>query len=93
MFGKVDLWSVDRTTNPHKSTRMKKTIALDDNDWGQVIDGLTCRAEQYELTAQYHETGFADGDILEVRDANEARNLANWYRRIVEEIRRQLRDG
>ena len=59
-------------------------------EWGQIIDGLTYRAEDYERTAQFHETGFADDLILEVRDAAEARNLANWYRRIVEEIREQL---
>lgn len=69
------------------------TITLDENDWGQVMDGLSCRAEQYELTAQYHECGCANGDILEVRDADEARNLAGWYRRLVEQIRSQLRDG
>jgi len=69
---------------------MKKTIAMDDNDLGQIIDGLTCRAGQYELTAQYHETGFADGDILEARDAEEARNIANHYREIIWKVREQL---
>ena len=69
------------------------TITLDENDWGQIIDGLTCRAEQCEWTAQYHECGYVDEDILEVRDADEARNLAEWYRRLVEQIRSQLRDG
>ncbi len=54
--------------------------------------GITYRAEQYERTAQYHETGFSDGEILEVRDAAEVRNLAEWYRRFVEHIRSQLRD-
>jgi hypothetical protein len=84
------MYSVDRTAKDRENTRMKKTIELDENDFGQIIDGLDCRAKQYDLTARYHETGFADGDILEVRDADEARNLADWYRRIIEEIRRQL---
>ena len=71
---------------------MKKIIELDDHDWWQVVDGLTCRAEQYELTAQYHDTGFADGDILEVRDVREAKNIAGHYRQIIKKIREQLRD-
>ena len=71
--------------------RMKKTIELDENDWGQVMDGLTCRAEDYERTAHYHETGFADDLILEVRDAAEAHHLANRYRRIVQKIREQAK--
>ena len=69
-----------------------KKVELNEVEWGQVMDGLTCRAEQYELTAQFHETGSADGDILEVRDAKEARNIAAHYRKIVGEIRGQLRD-
>jgi hypothetical protein len=68
------------------------TIALEENDWGQIIDGLTCRAEEYELTAQYHETGYAENYILEVRDAKEAKNLAQWYRRLVKQIRKQLQN-
>ncbi len=55
-----------------------------------MIDRLTCRAEQYELTAQYHETGFGDGDILEVRDAEEAKNIAAHYREIIGKIREQV---
>jgi len=85
---------VDSTADEREYARMEKktTITLEDNDWGQIMDGLTCRAEQYELTAQYHETGYADDFILEVCDAAEARNLAGWYRRLVEEIRSQLRN-
>lgn len=71
---------------------MKKTIEMDDNDWGQVVDGLICRAEQYELTAQVHETGFADGDILEASSAYEANAIAAHYREIIRKIREQLRD-
>jgi hypothetical protein len=83
---------------------MKKIIELDDNDpcvaitlcrtsWGQIIDGLTCRAEQYELTAQYHETGFADGDILEASSAYEANAIAAHYREIIGKIREQVKNG
>ncbi len=61
-------------------------------EWGLIVDGLTCRAEQYELTAQYHETGFADGDILEANSAYEAKSIAAHYREIIGKIREQLRD-
>ena len=73
---------------------MKKPVAitLEENDWGQIIDGLTCRAEQYETTADYHDGSSVDKEILEVRDAEEARNLAAWYRRLVGQIGSQLRD-
>ena len=67
---------------------MKKTIELDTQDWGQVIDGLAARAEQYELTAEYYETGSVDGNILEVRDAEEACSIAASYRRIIEKMRK-----
>jgi len=81
---------MDRTTDLYQFTRMKKCVELDENDWGQLLEGLTCRAEQYELTAQYHETGLADGDILDVRDVDEARSLASGYRRMVDDIKSQL---
>ncbi|QBG48146.1 hypothetical protein EGM51_12340 [Verrucomicrobia bacterium S94] len=66
------------------------TIALEVDDWGQIIDGLTCRAEDYERTAEYHESGYVEDYILEVCDASEARNMAQYYRRVVKEIRNQL---
>ena len=73
---------------------MKKRVAitLEENDWGQIIDGLTCRAEQYERTAHYYETDGGDECIEEVNSAEEARTLAAWYCRLVDQIRSQLRD-
>ncbi len=68
---------------------MNKPITLDDNDWGQIIDGLTCRAELYEETVRYYETGQADGGIAEVSDAEEARELAAKYRSIIDQIQSQ----
>lgn len=29
-------------------------VILSRNEWGQIIDGLTCRAEDYEMTARYY---------------------------------------
>lgn len=77
---------------PRKDVLMKEevSIMLEKNDWGQVLDGLTCRAEQYELTAKYHDGDSVEEAILEVRDAAEARDLAEEYRRLSEQIRGQL---
>jgi hypothetical protein len=66
--------------------QMKTSVTLDGNEWGQIIDGLVCRAELYEETARYHESGYAENEIAEVRDADEARNLAQVYRRIIRTI-------
>jgi hypothetical protein len=72
---------------------MKKSIKLDEVDWGQVMDGLECRAWEYDRAAhQYDENGCYDEGIEEVSSAEEARNLAKWYRRIIVQIRKQLRD-
>lgn len=72
---------------------MKKSITLEDNEWGQIIDGLLCRAELYEETVRYHETGFADGAIAEVTDTEEARDLAAKYRSIIAKIEGQRKAG
>ena len=92
---------MDGIDGVRKNTGMKK-VGLNDHDpcvaitlcrtsWGQILDGLACRAEQYELTAQYHETGFADGDILEASSAHEANTIAAHYREIIEKIGEQLK--
>ncbi len=74
---------------------MKKIISieLDIVDWGQVVDGIESRAWQYDRTAHYYEMDGGDECIEEVSSADEARNLATWYRRIVKDIRKQVRDG
>lgn len=73
---------------------MKKAvlITLEENDWGQIIAGLTCRAEQYELTADYYEGGYVESEVLLVRDSDEALYLAEWYRRLVKQIRGSLNE-
>jgi len=70
---------------------MQKTVQLDEMEWGQIVDGLTCRAEWYENAVQYYETGFCEGDVAEVRDEEEARALAKRYRKLIEEIQVQCR--
>ena len=67
---------------------MKIAVVLDDNEWGQVLDGLRCRAEIYEETIRYYESGHAESEIAEVRCENEARKLADLYRNIIGKIDR-----
>lgn len=68
---------------------MKTKIQLEDADWGQVIDGLTCRAELYEETVDYYETGVTYGNTAEVSGVEEARSLATLYRSLIAKIQRQ----
>ncbi|MBN2685859.1 MAG: hypothetical protein JXR40_11320 [Pontiellaceae bacterium] len=65
-------------------------VKLDAMEWGQVLDALSCRIEQYEETIRYYETGSASSLIEEVRDVDEARSLRDTYQYIIENIRRQL---
>lgn len=66
----------------------KIAIELDSNEWGQIIDGLTIRAESYENTIRYYETGYADEFVEEVSSADEARTIAAFYREIIGKILR-----
>lgn len=61
-------------------------MLLDENEWGQIVDGLLCRVELYEETVRYYETGYAEHEIAEVRDADEARDLARIYRLVIRKI-------
>ena len=68
-------------------------VIISRNEWGQIIDGLTCRAEDYEMIAQYYKTGNADHIIQEVKDADEARTMAEWYRKLVEKVETQYKES
>jgi hypothetical protein len=72
---------------------MKKKVELDEIEWSQIVDGLTCRAEWYENAVQYYETGYCVGEVAEVRDKDEARSFAKWYRGIIEKIGKQIALG
>ena len=50
----------------------KIAIELERHEWGQIIDGLTIRAESYDNTVQYFETGFAD-ELIDHRRSGSAR--------------------
>lgn len=72
---------------------MSKTyvLRLDDNDIGQLLDGLEARAAAWEKTADYHRTGESPPDFLveECNDADEANRIATHYHSIIAKIRKQ----
>ena len=70
-----------------------KTVKLNEVEWEQVLDGLACRVALYEETVGYYEHGVSYGHIAEVRDADEARIILNYYRDIIGKIERQLGKG
>lgn len=70
------------------------TLRLDENDLGQLLDGLRDRSESWHKTAEYLESddGLGDGFVIEeCNDAEEARAIAAHYDRIIASIERQTR--
>jgi ATP-dependent exoDNAse (exonuclease V) beta subunit len=66
-------------------------VKLDDNDLGQILEGLEARAEAWEKTADYHRTGESPSDFIveESSDEHEANGIARHYRSIIAKIRKQ----
>ena len=73
-------------------TKEKITLSLEQNDVGQLLDGLEVLIEQWLDTAVYLETGEIrmDAVIRECHKAQEARSIASHYEAIRGEIRAQL---
>lgn len=73
------------------STDTLVELSLPRNYVGQILDGLEVLTEQWGATAAYHRTGEI-GDLLirECSDAEEAEWIADFYERIVAEIRGQM---
>lgn len=75
----------------------QKTIKLelDEDDVGQVFDGLEVRRDAWRRTAESLESGDESGDgmflIEECSDADEARWLAERYDAIIRKIRGQMK--
>ena len=70
------------------------TLHLSFDHAGQMLDGIRCREEAYRQTAEYLNSGkLADPYFVceEVKDAEEARNLAATYQEIIESLEQQLR--
>lgn len=70
------------------------SIELDDLDLGQLLDGLDCRAEAWQRTAQYLQTEeMPDSEFFiveECSDPEEADSIAGHYRSIISKIRNQM---
>lgn len=68
------------------------TITLNSLDLGQMIDGIEQRALSYRNTEHYHAFGatLSDDIIEEVTDANEARQIAEHYERIIATVQAQM---
>ena len=68
-------------------------IALSDFDLGQLLDGLSIRAEAWRKTAEYMATGEVPEQFFvceECNDAGEARKIAEHYERIITNIETQI---
>lgn len=89
---RLDSSAVDGIEGVWENTGMK-TVKLNKVEWGQVLDGLTCRVALYEETVVYYEYGVSYGCIAEVRDADEARTILDYYRSIIGKIEKQLGKG
>ncbi len=67
-------------------------IRLEENDLGQILDGLKAREESWRKTADYFRSGFNTDDafaIEECNDEHEADRIAQFYSRIISDIERQ----
>lgn len=72
------------------------TFTLNENDVGQLLDGLAIRAESWERTADYPNDGWIpEGDIFVIEDCREpteADAIAKRYRSIIKKIERQMKN-
>ena len=68
------------------------TITLNSLDLGQMLDGIEQRAKAYRDTEYYWETGdfLEEMTLVEVRDGEEARRLAEHYERIIATVQAQM---
>lgn len=68
-------------------------IRLDSLDLGQLLDGLRARAEAWQKTADFMESGYIADDsfiIEECSDAKEAAAIARHYSKMISQIARQV---
>lgn len=71
------------------------TLKLDSMEVGQLLDGLSARAESWRRTAEFLATGETKGEpfvIEECSDAEEAEAIASDYLSIIKKIRTQVRE-
>ena len=77
------------------SIKMDKrfSITLNDIDLGQALDGLKVRAETWQKTADYLETGFTSDAFFipeECTNSHEASRIADHYKHVIKEIDTQV---
>jgi hypothetical protein len=68
-------------------------LRLDSLDVGQILDGLQCRQESWANTAIFLRDGYFHDEAFVCEDCSdpvEAQNIANFYQRIVANIKRQV---
>jgi len=72
------------------------TFTLNENDVGQLLDGLAIQAESWERTADYLRDGrMPEGDSFVIEDCSEpteADAIGEHYRSIIKKIERQMKD-
>ena len=73
---------------------MSKTylIRLEENDLGQILDGLRAREESWRKTADYFRSGYNPDDSFAIEECNgehEANQIALFYARIIRSLERQ----
>lgn len=67
-------------------------LRLDENDLGQIIEGLQMREESWRRTADYFRSGYNPDDsflIEECSGEHEADKIAKFYSRIIQNLERQ----
>ena len=73
---------------------MSKTslIRLEENDLGQILEGLQAREESWRKTADYLRSGYNPDDSFAIEECNgehEADQIAQFYSRIIRNLERQ----
>lgn len=73
---------------------MSKTylLRLEENDLGQILDGLIAREESWRKTAEYFRSGYNPDDSFVIEECSgeqEANQLALFYGRIIRNLERQ----
>ena len=67
-------------------------LRLNENDLGQILDGLHVREESWRKTADYFRSGYNPDGAFVLEDCNgehEANQIALFYARIIRDLERQ----
>jgi len=67
-------------------------LRLNENDLGQIVEGLQVREESWRRTADYFRSGYNPDDSFVIEECNgeyEANQMALFYARILRNLERQ----